>query len=119
MDDVDAVVVLGAAPDAGDDGRGVTGCSPDVFVALQMLSSIYYGVFLGTLLGVCGVLLLIVAAVEADWWPSIKALMPGALLAVAASAARTRCRTWRPSQRQVAGRRSSSWPSARVRRAIS
>ena len=51
------------------------------FLSLQMLSSIYYGVFLGTLLGVCGVLLLI-ALPSKLLWPSIKALLPGALLAV-------------------------------------
>ena len=48
-----------------------------LFVALQMLSSIYYGVFLSTLLGVCAVLLLI-AQPSKLLWPSIKALLPGA-----------------------------------------
>ena len=52
-----------------------------LFLSLQMLSSIYYGVFLSTLLGVCAVLLLI-AQPSKLLWPSIKALLPGALLAV-------------------------------------
>ncbi len=36
-----------------------SGCSTGLFVALQMLSSIYYGIFLSTLLGVSALLLLI------------------------------------------------------------
>ena len=52
-----------------------------LFLSLQMLSSIYYGVFLSTLLGICAVLLLI-ALPSTLLWPSIKALLPGALLAV-------------------------------------
>ena len=51
-----------------------------LFLSLQMLSSIYYGVFLSTLLGVCAVLLLI-AQPSKLLWPSIKALLPGALRA--------------------------------------
>ena len=51
-----------------------------LFLSLQMLSSIYYGVFLSTLLGVSGVLLL--AALPSKLlWPSVKALVPGAILA--------------------------------------
>jgi hypothetical protein len=46
-----------------------------------MLSSIYYGVFLGTLLGISAVLLLI-ALPSTLLWPSIKALVPGGILAV-------------------------------------
>ena len=56
------------------------GALTGLFVALQMLSCIYYGVFLVTLLGLCGVLLL-VALPARELWPSIKALVPGALLA--------------------------------------
>jgi hypothetical protein len=52
------------------------------FVALQMLSSIYYGVFLITLLGACG-LLLLVAQRSREFWPSVRALVPGAVLAAA------------------------------------
>ena len=46
VDHVDAVVVLGVAPDASRRRRGVDGLLTGLFVALQMLSSIYYGVFL-------------------------------------------------------------------------
>ena len=49
-------------------------------VALQMLSSIYYGVFLATLLGV-GAVLLVLALPRGEWWPALRALIPGALLA--------------------------------------
>ena len=52
-----------------------------LFVALQMLSSIYYGVFLATLLGVSAVLVLL-SRTRDEWWPALKALIPGALLAV-------------------------------------
>jgi len=52
-----------------------------LFVALQMLSSIYYGVFLCTLLGVSAVLLLL-SRTRDEWWPALKALVPGALLAM-------------------------------------
>jgi hypothetical protein len=52
-----------------------------LFVSLQMLSSIYYGVFLGTLLGISAVLLLITLP-NRLLWRSIKALVPGGLLAV-------------------------------------
>jgi hypothetical protein len=52
-----------------------------VFVSLQMLSSIYYGVFLGTLLGMSAVLFLIAQPAKL-LWPSVKALIPGGVLAV-------------------------------------
>jgi hypothetical protein len=52
-----------------------------LFVSLQMLSSIYYGVFLSTLIGISAVLLLI-ALPSKLLWPSLKALVPGGLLAV-------------------------------------
>jgi hypothetical protein len=51
-----------------------------LFVSLQMLSSIYYGVFLSTLLAVSALLLLI-ALPSKLLWPSLKALVPGAILA--------------------------------------
>jgi hypothetical protein len=56
------------------------GVATGAFVALQMLSSIYYGVFLVTLLGVLGLLLLL-AQRSRDVWPSVRALVPGAVLA--------------------------------------
>ena len=51
-----------------------------LFFALQMLSSIYYGLFLGTLLALCG-LLLLAAEPFRRAWQAIVALVPGALLA--------------------------------------
>jgi hypothetical protein len=51
-----------------------------LFVSLQMLSSIYYGIFLSTLLGV-GALLLLIARPWRLLWPSVRALLPGACLA--------------------------------------
>jgi hypothetical protein len=51
-----------------------------LFLSLQMLSSIYYGVFLSTLLGVSGALLLATLPSKL-LWPSVKALVPGAILA--------------------------------------
>ena len=51
-----------------------------LFVALQMLSSIYYGIFLATLLGVCAVLLVLSQA-RGERWPTLKALIPGGVLA--------------------------------------
>ena len=57
-----------------------SGVLTGLFVSLQMLSSIYYGIFLSTLLGVSALLLLM----SRPWtllWPSVKALLPGALLA--------------------------------------
>jgi hypothetical protein len=51
-----------------------------LFVALQMLSSIYYGVFLATLLGVSAVLLLVSQPAKARW-ASVRALVPGAVVA--------------------------------------
>lgn len=42
-----------------DTGKLRYGIGVGVFLALQMLSCIYYGVFLGTIIGVCGLLLLI------------------------------------------------------------
>jgi hypothetical protein len=52
-----------------------------LFVSLQMLSSIYYGLFLSTLLGISAVLML--AAQPAQLlWPSLKAFVPGAILAI-------------------------------------
>jgi hypothetical protein len=61
-------------------GAARDGLLTGLFVSLQMLSSIYYGIFLSTLLGVSAVLLLIAR----PWtllWPSVKALLPGAVLA--------------------------------------
>ncbi len=54
----------------------LTGC----FVGLQMLSSIYYGIFLITVMAVAGPLLLI-ALPRAHRWPTVKALAPGVLAA--------------------------------------
>ena len=51
------------------------------FVALQMLSSIYYGVFLITLLGSSGILLLI-SMPRGRVVASVRALVPGALLTI-------------------------------------
>ena len=56
------------------------GLRTGLFLSLQMLSSIYYGVFLGTLLGLSAVLLLLAQPTRLVW-PSIKALIPGAVLA--------------------------------------
>jgi hypothetical protein len=58
-----------------------SGLLTGLFVSLQMLSSIYYGVFLGTLLGLSAVLLLI-GQPRRLVWPSLKALLPGAFLAI-------------------------------------
>jgi hypothetical protein len=59
-----------------------SGLLTGLFVSLQMLSSIYYGVFLSTLLGISAVLLLI-SLPSTQLWPATKALIPGGLLAVA------------------------------------
>jgi hypothetical protein len=58
-----------------------SGVLTGLFVALQMLSSIYYGVFLITLLSVSGILLLISLPRE-RMMASVRALVPGALLAM-------------------------------------
>ncbi|MEO7273313.1 MAG: glycosyltransferase family 39 protein [Vicinamibacterales bacterium] len=52
-----------------------------LFVGLQMLSSIYYGIFLATLLGLSAVLLLLSQSRD-EWWPTLKALIPGGVLAM-------------------------------------
>lgn len=54
----------------------LTGC----FVGLQMLSSIYYGIFLITVMAVVG-LFLLVSLPRAQLWPTVKALAPGVLAA--------------------------------------
>jgi hypothetical protein len=56
------------------------GVGTGAFVALQMLSSIYYGVFLATLLPIVAILLMI-AQGRSRLWRSVRALAPGALLA--------------------------------------
>jgi hypothetical protein len=54
----------------------LTGC----FVGLQMLSSIYYGIFLITVMAFVGLLLLI-SLPRAELWGAVKALAPGVLAA--------------------------------------
>ena len=55
VDRVDPVGVLGAASHVRDQARGDTQGMLGAFVALQFLSSIYYGIFLATLLALCAV----------------------------------------------------------------
>jgi hypothetical protein len=61
-------------------GKWRDGVLTGLFIALQMLSSIYYGVFLATLLGVSALLLLVSQPAKARW-ASVRALAPGAVLA--------------------------------------
>src|SRR3954451_6771747 len=61
-------------------GKWRDGVLTGLFIALQMLSSIYYGVFLTTLLGVSALLLLVSQPAKARW-ASVRALAPGAVLA--------------------------------------
>jgi hypothetical protein len=78
-----AFLALHRVLDAGGIRRGVV---LGLVVALQMLSSIYYGIFLGTLIAFCGVLLFL-ADRRAPVKRTAVALLVGAALAAAISAA--------------------------------
>ena len=62
-------------------GRRRDGVLTGVFIGLQMLSSIYYGLFLGTLLPLCGVLMLL-GRRRAELRPIVGAFAAGAVVAV-------------------------------------
>jgi hypothetical protein len=68
-----------------DTGRLKYGVATGAFVALQMLSSIYYGIFLATLLALAS-LVLIPRDRQAPFGRAARALAAGALLAAAISA---------------------------------
>ena len=63
-------------------GRQRYGLLTGLFIGLQMLSSIYYGLFLGTLLPVCGVVLLLGRS-RAQLRPVVGAFAAGAVVAMA------------------------------------
>jgi hypothetical protein len=69
-----------------DHGGLKWGVITGLMVALQMLSSIYYGIFLGTLLGVTGVLLILFDR-KVSWRVAVVPLLVGGALAAAVSAA--------------------------------
>jgi hypothetical protein len=73
-------LALLALHDAIDSGRARWGIATGLLVALQTLSCIYYGVYLGTLLVVCGALLL-AADRGAAFRRSIAPLAAGAVVA--------------------------------------
>jgi len=56
------------------------GALTGLFVSLQMLSCIYYGIFLATLLPLVA-LIVIVGSRRGTAWPALRALLPGAVLA--------------------------------------
>jgi len=68
------------------DGSRRHGLLTGVFVALQMLSSIYYGIFLATLLPIAG-LVLLAATGPTRRRAALSALVPGAIAAAVASGA--------------------------------
>jgi hypothetical protein len=68
-----------------DTGRWIFGAATGVCIALQMLSSIYYGIFLATLLPI-GALLLLARDGEAPRTSVLAALAGGAAIAVVVSA---------------------------------
>jgi hypothetical protein len=75
------------------------GVMAGVFVALQMLSSIYYGLILGTLLGLSAILLL---AARGKRWQMSKALLAGAAISAIVCAAYAL--PYLASKKQVGGR---------------
>jgi hypothetical protein len=68
-----------------DGGRWRDGLAVGAFVALQMLSCIYYGLFLGSLLSV-GTLLLFLGDRRADWRRVLPPLAAAAAIAIVVSA---------------------------------
>lgn len=74
-----------------------------MFVALQMLSSIYYGVFLATLLGCCA--LCLVLAARGERFRVLRALTAGGVLAVVVCAAYAR--PYLATKQQLGGRSSA------------
>jgi hypothetical protein len=65
-------------------GSARYGLATGLFIALQMLSSIYYGIFLGMLLAIVAVLQLI-ALPRRSAWVNLRALAVGAVVAAAVS----------------------------------
>lgn len=70
-------------------GRVKFGLLTGVFAALQLMSSVYYGLFLSLMLAVVGGLLLVTAGRQ-RWIPAIRALAAGALIAGACAAVYSR-----------------------------